>query len=112
MIARIWRGVVDTARAAEYARYVEATGVGAYRQTPGNEVAYTLTRDLLDGTTEVVAFSVWVDVAAVRRFAGEDIDAMVLYPEDDDYLLAPPSLTHHHVAEPYPVGVQHPGAAP
>ena len=51
------------------------------------------------GTAEIVAFSLWDDIEAIRRFAGEDIDAMVLYPEDHDYLLSPPTLVHYRVDE-------------
>jgi hypothetical protein len=47
----------------------------------------------------LVAFSLWDDVEAIRRFAGDDIDAMVLYPEDHDYLLLPPTLVHYLVEE-------------
>lgn len=96
-IARLWRGVVAGDRLADYVAYVDATGVGAYRQTPGNQAAHILTRDLGDGTAELLAFSLWDDVEAIRRFAGDDIDAMVLYAEDHDYLLTPPTLVHYRV---------------
>ena len=59
MIARVWTGVVAQDRLVEYAAYVESTGVGAYRQTPGNQAAYILTRDLDAGTAELLALSVW-----------------------------------------------------
>lgn len=97
MIARVWTGVVDADRVVEYVVYVEETGVEGYRRTPGCRLASTLTRDLGDGRAEVVAFSIWEDVADIARFTGSDVDAMVLYPEDDAYLLEPPSLRHHDV---------------
>lgn len=97
LIARLWSGVVASDRLADYVAYVDATGVGAYRQTPGNRAAHILTRDLGDGTAELLAFSLWDDVDAIRRFAGDDIDAMVLYAEDHDYLLTRPTLVHYRV---------------
>jgi ketosteroid isomerase-like protein len=100
MIARLWRGVVDVERMQDYAAYVRDTGVAEYRRTPGNRAAYILIRRLDERTGEVTAFSVWRDVAAVRAFAGEDIEAMVLYPEDEQYLLEPPSLVHFDVNDP------------
>ena len=100
MIARIWTGVVTQDRLVEYAAYVDSTGVGAYRQTPGNQAAYILTRHLNDGTAELLAFSLWNDVDAIRRFAGDDINAMVLYPADHDYLLTTPTLDHYRVLQP------------
>ena len=36
MIARIWRGAVGAEDAAEYAAYVEKTGITGYKRTPGN----------------------------------------------------------------------------
>ena len=97
MIARLWRGVVAADRLASYVTYVDGTGVGAYRRIEGNRAAYILTRELDDGSAELLAFSLWDDIDAIRRFAGDDIDAMVLYPEDHDYLLAPPTLVHYQV---------------
>jgi hypothetical protein len=46
----------------------------------------------------VVAFSVWDDEAAIRAFTGPDVDAMVLYPEDEEFLVEPPTLVHYEVS--------------
>jgi len=99
VIARVWRGVVAAEELAAYSAYVDSTGVSGYRETEGNRAAHILTRQLDEGTAEIVAFSLWDDIEAIRRFAGEDIDAMVLYPEDHDYLLSPPTLVHYRVDE-------------
>ncbi|MGH9230717.1 MAG: hypothetical protein ACRD07_18645 [Acidimicrobiales bacterium] len=37
--------------------------------------------------TEIIALSLWDSVEAIRAFAGDDIDAAVLYPEDERYLI-------------------------
>jgi len=100
VIARVWTGVVAFDRLDAYIAYVDATGVGAYRQIAGNRAAHILTRDLGGNRGELVAFSLWDDVEAIRRFAGDDITAMVLYAEDHDYLLEPPTLTHYEVHSP------------
>ncbi|MBI5566505.1 MAG: hypothetical protein HY870_16515 [Chloroflexi bacterium] len=37
-------------------------------------------------------------IEAIRRFAGEEIDRAVYYPDDCDYLLSlDPKVTHHEV---------------
>jgi heme-degrading monooxygenase HmoA len=101
VIARIWRGVVRTEQRDEYAAYVEETGVEHYRRTPGNRAAYLLTRDLGDGRTEIVTFSLWNSMDDVRGFAGDDVDAAVYYPEDDRYLLERgTTVSHFEVHEP------------
>ena len=42
-------------------------------------------------------YSVWDDVTSLRKLAGEDIDAMVLYQEDQHFVLETPSLVHYDV---------------
>ncbi len=44
MIARIWRGVTRAAHADEYLAYLNATGLPAYRATPGNRGVRVLRR--------------------------------------------------------------------
>lgn len=97
MIARIWTGVITRERQDEYVAYVEHTGVAEYRSTPGCRLSAILTRTLDDTRAEVTAFSVWDSEAHIQAFAGPNIDAMVLYPEDEAYLLQPPHLVHHDV---------------
>jgi len=112
MIARVWRGVVARDRQAAYVTYVDTTGVAEYRRADGCRLSMILTRDLANdpdtsendtraphhtSRAEVIAFSIWDSEAAIQAFAGEDINAMVLYPEDKDFLLETPSLTHHQV---------------
>lgn len=106
MIARVWRGVVARDRQADYVTYLEETGVAEYRQAKGCQLSMILTRDLAatsekqdDDTpqSEVIAFSIWDSEAAIQDFAGPNITAMVLYPEDQDFLLEAPTLDHYQV---------------
>jgi len=53
-VARIWRGVIRTEDRDAYNAYLAGTGIKEYRQTPGNQGARILTRDLGDGRTEMV----------------------------------------------------------
>ena len=98
MIARTWRGAVRTADAAEYADYIRATGFAEYASTPGNRGAWLLRRDG-QGTTEFITLSLWDGIDSVRAFAGEDIEAAVLYPEDERYLIGESSVVHYDVAD-------------
>lgn len=98
MIARTWRGQVRTTDAEAYADYVRETGFRAYAKTPGNLGAWMLRRE--DGErTEFVTVSLWESEEAIRAFAGEDIEAAVLYPEDRRYLIGDSTVTHHRVAD-------------
>ncbi|MFD3444253.1 hypothetical protein ACFDTO_06600 [Microbacteriaceae bacterium 4G12] len=100
MIARLWTGVVARRDRDAYVAYVEATGVGEYRRTPGCTLATILTRDLDDTRTEITALSLWASTTAIQAFAGDDITEMVLYPEDERYLVEEPTLRHYDVASP------------
>jgi len=97
MIMRTWRGVVRRPDADRYGDYIRETGFAEYGETPGNLGAWLLRRDEGD-TTEFITMSLWDSREAIVAFAGEDIEAPVLYPEDADYLLGETTITHHDVA--------------
>jgi heme-degrading monooxygenase HmoA len=102
MIARTWRGTVRTADAGHYAGYIRDTGFAEYGRTPGNRGAWLLRRDEA-GTTEFLTLSLWDTVDAIRAFAGEDIEAAVLYPEDERYLIdGGADIRHFEVADHIP----------
>ena len=63
--------------------YVKTTGIGGYKQTPGNLGAIVATRDINAERAEIVTLSWWKDEAPVRAFAGNDIGRARYYPEDD-----------------------------
>ena len=102
MIARTWTGVVRRADADAYADYIRETGFAEYGRTAGNRGAWMLRRD--DGDrTEFITLSLWDSVDAIKAFAGEDIDAAVLYPEDERYLIdGESSVTHYEVVDQVP----------
>ena len=95
MIARIWRGAVRTEDAEAYVEYVRETGVEHYRSTPGNLGAWILHRASGD-LTEILTFSLWEDMDAVRAFAGDDPSRAVYYPEDDRFLVERGATVDHY----------------
>jgi heme-degrading monooxygenase HmoA len=98
MIARIWRGAVrpeDADEYAEYATHVRDTGIEHYRSTPGNAGAWILRRQV-GHLTEILTFSLWEDMTAVRAFAGDDPAQAVYYPDDDRFLVERSPLVEHY----------------
>jgi heme-degrading monooxygenase HmoA len=95
MIARTWKGAVRRADADEYAGYIARTGFDEYARTPGNRGAWMLRRDQGE-RTEFITLSLWESVDAIRAFAGDDIEAAVLYPEDERYLIDGQSTIVHY----------------
>ena len=87
MIARTWRGVTRAEDSDRYAKYIEATGLRAYAETPGNRGAYLLRRPTSDGAMEFFVLSFWDDMESVKRFAGPTPERAVFYPEDDAFLV-------------------------
>jgi heme-degrading monooxygenase HmoA len=107
-IARVWFGETQSARSDEYLAYLKRTGVRDIRATEGNQGVLVLRR--LEGETAEFCFiSFWRDEEAIRRFAGEDIDRAVYYPEDREFLVKmEPRLRHFEipVAEGFDVSTQ------
>lgn len=99
MIARRWHGRVAAAKADEYLRLMEQSGLADYRATEGNRRAWCLYRR--DGDiTHVEMFTLWDDEAAIRRFAGDDLLKARYYDFDADYLLElEPEVVHFDVYE-------------
>lgn len=97
MIARMWRGRTPASKADAYFDYLKATGLKEYCATEGNRGALLLRR--LDGDeAEFLFLSYWESEEAIRRFAGEDMEKAVYYPEDAQYLITmEPGVTHYEV---------------
>jgi heme-degrading monooxygenase HmoA len=99
MIARMWRGATKREDAEAYVEYLRATGLKEYRETPGNAGAWVLWR-VEDGRAEFVTLSLWGSEDAVRRFAGDDMERAVFYPEDDRFLVERDlTATHYRAVE-------------
>lgn len=99
MIARIWRGTTDAARAEEYVRYLEETGLREYRETPGNRGVFLLRR--IEGDrAEFVTLTFWESFEAIRRFAGPVPEKAVYYPKDREFLHElPPTVEHFEIVD-------------
>jgi hypothetical protein len=99
MIARRWQGRVPAAKSAEYLRLMAEVGLPDYRSTRGNRGAWCLYRRG-DDVVHVEMFTLWDDLAAIRRFAGDDLTLAKYYDFDPDFLLElEPRVTHFEVIE-------------
>lgn len=96
-LARMWTGTVLPSRADAYEEYLQRTGVPEVRSTSGNLGVLLLRRDL-PSETEFSVLSLWEDEEAIHRFAGDEIDKAVYFPEDRDFLLRmEPNVTHYRI---------------
>lgn len=94
MIARLWRGRLLSHDAGRYLTLMEEIALPDYRATPGNLGAWCLHRG--DGRlTEVCMLSLWQDLDAIRRFAGEPATTAKYYDFDAAFLVAMPAHAEH-----------------
>jgi heme-degrading monooxygenase HmoA len=80
MIARIWRGRAEKARADAYQTHVTKTVFPSLKELAGHRGAWLLRREV-DGRTEFLALTLWESRQAVEAFAGHDIGEAVVEPE-------------------------------
>lgn len=98
MIARTWRGATKAQDAEAYLEYLNRTGLAEYRKTPGNRGVLGLRRIVKD-RAEFLLISLWDSKEAIRRFAGDDIEKAVFYPEDERFLVERDDhVSHYEVA--------------
>lgn len=104
MLARIWRGATRAEDADTYLEYVQQTGLREYRATPGNLGAWVLWRVAGD-RAEFMTLSLWESREAIHRFAGDDIERAVFYPEDDRFLVDRGLTVDHYEVAAAPPGI-------
>ena len=97
MIARIWHGRTLTAKADEYEKYLNASGVEKMLKTDGNHGVEVLRKT--DGPrTDFVVISYWESIDAVKRFAGADHTKAVILERDREFLIeVEPNVLHYEV---------------
>lgn len=94
-VLREWRGRLPSDRVEAYRRYFETTGRADYARTPGHLSTWVFTAP--EGPeTEFLVLTLWQSRDAIRAFAGPDIERARYYPDDADYLLAPPERVRHY----------------
>jgi heme-degrading monooxygenase HmoA len=79
MIIREWRGRAPGADAVAYPKHFRSDVLPQLKRTPGFVGAHLGRRELGD-KIEFVVLTRWVSMAAVRAFAGADVDKAVLEP--------------------------------
>lgn len=95
MIARTWRGTTKARDADAYLDYLHRTGFAEYRNTEGNRGVLGLRR-IVGDRAEFLLVSLWDSEKAIQRFAGDDIEQAVFYPEDERYLIERDNHVSHY----------------
>ncbi len=94
---RIWHGRVPTSKANAYRAFLNDRAIPDYKSVEGNRGVYILERRE-GAVTHFLTLTFWESWEAVRRFAGEDVEAAKYYPEDEEFLLEfEPRVVHYEV---------------
>lgn len=98
MIVRTWHGCVPLKHAEGFSAHLQKTGIEHSQNTPGNQGAFV--RRATQGEWEHFFLATyWLDLTAVKAFAGEDYHVAVTYPDDEQFeLLSDPYVFQHEVA--------------
>jgi heme-degrading monooxygenase HmoA len=95
MIARSWRGATKAQDGEAYLEYLHRTGLSEYRNTTGNRGVLALRR-IVNDRAEFLLISLWESEDAIRRFAGDDTEKAVFYPEDERFLVERDDRVSHY----------------
>ena len=94
MIARIWHGRTEAAKADAYFEFLKERAVPDYQMTKGNRDVFLFRRI----EREEAHFLTWDSFEAIKAFAGNDISKAKYYPEDADFLLEfEPTVEHYEL---------------
>lgn len=95
MIARSWWGATKAQDGEAYLEYLHRAGFPEYQNTPGNRGVLALRR-IVNERAEFLLISLWDSKEAIRRFAGDDIEKAIFYPEDKRFLIEKDEHVSHY----------------
>ena len=95
MIARLWHGWTKPENADRYELLVATQVLPSFEQLKGYKGAYLLREDR-ESETEFVTLTLFEDLQAVRRFAGEDYETAVVPAEARQLLTRSDDRSKHY----------------
>ena len=95
MILRTWHGRTLLRDADAYETFMRKRAAPDYRSVAGLKQVVFTRRD--EGpVSHFLLVTIWEDIEAVRRFAGDDPSKAKYYPEDDKFLLEKEDNSFNH----------------
>jgi heme-degrading monooxygenase HmoA len=80
MISRIWHGWTKREQADPYEALLRAEVLPGIHRIKGYTGAYLLRRDAANDEVEFITITQFIDIDAVKAFAGEDYERAVIAP--------------------------------
>ncbi len=86
MITRVWHGKTRAEHADRYLQFLLHEGIKGYGNTEGN-ISIRVWRKIENGFCHFYTVSEWESIEAIKKFAGEEYEKAVYYPQDSGILL-------------------------
>jgi hypothetical protein len=86
MIARYWHGVTPLGKSDAYLELMKTVALPNYKAIDGNLGAWCFRR-IEGGVAHFEMVTLWTDMDAIGRFAGEEPERARYYDFDKDYLI-------------------------
>ena len=97
MIVRTWHGCVPLQHRQGFADYLNVTGVQHAKTITGNLGAF-VRQEVQGDYAHFFLATYWESLSAIKRFAGEEYQVAVTYPDDEVFaLISDPYVFHHQV---------------
>ncbi|HEX2953379.1 MAG TPA: antibiotic biosynthesis monooxygenase [Bacillota bacterium] len=97
MIARSWHGAVPAEHGEAFCKHLSKTGIDGAKSIPGN-LGVRIYRKRQGEFEHFFMISYWVNIEAIKAFAGPEPHIAVEYPGDEKYgLISDPIVIHFEV---------------
>jgi heme-degrading monooxygenase HmoA len=98
IIVRTWHGCVPLMHAEAFALHLDMTGVQHAHRTDGNLGVFVRRKTQAEMEHFFLA-TYWESWDAIKKFAGEQYEVAVTYPDDEKFsLISDPFVFHHEVS--------------
>lgn len=99
MISRHWRGLARASRAGDYVAHLRQETLPQLRRIAGF-IDVTILRRNADPGVEFVVVTRWTSMAAIRKFAGDDLVTAVVPPPVREMMIEyDKAVRHYEVVE-------------
>jgi len=95
MITRTWHGKTSLENAKYYLQFLLTSGTKGYLQTKGN-LSVKVWQQKAKDCCHFWTITEWVDIEAIKAFAGADYEQAVYYAEDKGILLGFEEKVNHY----------------
>ena len=95
MIARIWHGRTTIKKYDAYTDFLKRVAIPDYQKAAGLK-GLTFLRNIINNEGHFYLITLWTNIEAIKKFAGQDFEKPKYFPEDSSYLLELEEKANHY----------------